>query len=286
MCCSFEYTCWLLVVCELSFIHLYICVCECDCSASLDQHVKVYDLSTYEVTHTMKYNKAILSVAMNEAATMFAVGMVDGNVVIRKSKQQSKADEGPSFDEVAAMMTKRKPRTGTKRYFNRGVGYKGEQDDFKVDAQRKQRLMKYDKLLKNFEYHKALDQALSQQHAVTTASVLEELNCRDGLRIALSNRSPKSLEPLLRFINKCITNPHYSTFVIQLTEMVLDMYKDTIGASVVTDELFIDLQRRVNAEMTLEKQMQQMRGGLDMLLAASRPQGQQNDNKRRRLTEN
>ena len=52
------------------------------------------------------------------------------------------------------------PRTGSKRYFNRGANEEAGALDYKVEVTKKQQLKPYDTLLKEFQYQKALDAAL------------------------------------------------------------------------------------------------------------------------------
>ena len=49
---------------------------------------------------------------------------------------------------------------GSKRFFNRGAKHAGSEHDYKVPAFKKQRLQPYDRDLKGFRYHDALDHVL------------------------------------------------------------------------------------------------------------------------------
>ncbi len=52
-------------------------------------------------------------------------------------------------------------------------------------------------------------------------SLLDELLQRDCLHAALSNRDEVSLEPLLHFLIKQITNPHYTMLLHRVANAVL-----------------------------------------------------------------
>jgi U3 small nucleolar RNA-associated protein 15 len=54
-------------------------------------------------------------------------------------------------------------------------------------------------------------------------AMIDELFHRDGIRIALSGRDEESLEPILLFIQRYITNPAYQTILIDLTNVILGM---------------------------------------------------------------
>lgn len=61
------------------------------------------------------------------------------------------------------------------------------------------------------------------RHPVVVVSLLDELLQRDCLHAALSNRDEVSLEPLLHFLIKQITNPHYTMLLHRVANSVLGM---------------------------------------------------------------
>lgn len=71
---------------------------------------------------------------------------------------------------------------------------------------------------------------LQSRHPVVVVSLLDELLQRDCLHAALSNRDEVSLEPLLHFLIKQITNPHYTMLLHRVANAVLGMF---FGAPVV-----------------------------------------------------
>ena len=70
-------------------------------------------------------------------------------------------------------------------------------------------------------------------------TVLEELCRRNGLVIALSGRDEISLEPLIAFSSRYISNPKYSKLIIQVTQKILDLYASVLGHSEAIDEYVI-----------------------------------------------
>lgn len=60
---------------------------------------------------------------------------------------------------------------------------------FKVPVSKKKKLDDYDKYLKKFEYHNALDSALQKNNTEIIVSVIEELIDRNALKLALLNRN-------------------------------------------------------------------------------------------------
>jgi len=99
--------------------------------------------------------------------------------------------------------------------------------------------------------------------------VLEELIYRRALNIAISNREPAGLEPLLTFIVKQIDNTRYTALLTDITNLVLDRYSSVLGQSVVLDELFVKLKQKVEAELTFHHQSSELTGALEMILASS-----------------
>ncbi|KAG8959706.1 hypothetical protein FRC03_007623, partial [Tulasnella sp. 419] len=184
-------------------------------TGGLDQMVKVYDVSTYKVVHTMRYPAAILSLGISPDDTHIAAGMADGTLSVRRRQ--------PKATEAAAVEARKETlRQGTYEFFlNTGtIGERvtkskkvkeralGDANELKVESRRKKRLRDYDRLLKAFQYGEALDSVLRKTVPPTTAfSVIQELIHRGGLRIALSGRDDVLLEPVLQLLLKNVTDP-------------------------------------------------------------------------------
>ena len=98
-------------------------------------------------------------------------------------------------------------------------------------------------------------------------SLLKELLHRDGLISALGGRNEQSLEPILQFIFKYISYPQYNTILMDVTNIVLDLYSNVVGKSAVVSELLNKLQKKVRDEIKTQEQMMPVLGLLDSLLA-------------------
>lgn len=164
---------------------------------------------------------------------------------------------------------KRGPRAGTFHYFLRGQSQQAEDDDYRVERVRKQRLQPYDKLLKAFNYGAALDAALSTGQAQVVASVLQELYVRDGIRLALSGRDEDALVPILKFLCKHITDANYTPLLTDTSMAVLDLYTVIIGRSEMVDELLVKLRWRVHEQLALDSELLRLQGTLETILASS-----------------
>lgn len=126
----------------------------------------------------------------------------------------------PSFDALLAGMGQG------------GVVYSGKQageglkatfeGEVKVTKERRRKLTEWDKMLKSFRYGDALDSVLRGDVTPATAfALMEELIRRDGLPIALANRTDLSLEPVLSFLVKHITHPRYCTLATDIASVLV-----------------------------------------------------------------
>jgi len=160
-------------------------------------------------------------------------------------------------------------RGGSYKYFIRGQK-KAAESDFTVESKKKRRLKEYDRYLKVFQYGNALDACLrTNQRAIITVSLIQELIHRDGLRQALSGRDDISLEPLAQFLVKNINNPRYTSLLVDVTMVMIDMYTTVLGQSPLIDELFMRLRTKVKQEIAFQRQLQSVIGSMEMLFAKS-----------------
>lgn len=246
-------------------------------SGGLDHLVKVYDpAQDYRVTHTMRYPAPILSLAVSPDESHIAVGMSDGTLCIRK--RELKASELESRQRRHAAF-----RTGAYQHFadtNSTAPVRASAatkvDELSVESTRRQRLKRYDQLLKAFRYRDALDASLQQgvPASVTFALIMELIRRSpsgqaDGLRRAVSGRDDITLEPLLRFLLRHVTNPQYTNLVCDTLNMIIDTYASVLGQSPIIDDLFGRIWAKLGEEMRLRTQLFQVNGALEMLLARS-----------------
>ncbi|KAI8807889.1 WD40-repeat-containing domain protein [Cladochytrium replicatum] len=233
-------------------------------SGSLDHHLKVYSLHDYKVVHSAKYPAPILCAEMSPDDSHLVVGMTNSLVSVRRRKIKT-------IERVREVQ-----RTGARQgltpaeWFTRGVAYTPDETDVRIESRRRKRLKPYEKFLKSFQYGNALDSALStNQSVLVIVSLLEELIHRDGLRRALAGRDDISLEPLARFLLKNIDNPRYSSLLIAVTNMVLDMYWPVIGQSTIIDDIFTSLRFKLIQELKLQEKLMETMGLLEAILSTA-----------------
>ncbi|KAG6828404.1 hypothetical protein H0H92_008146 [Tricholoma furcatifolium] len=265
-------------------------------TGGLDHMIKVYDVSTYKVVHTMRYPAPVLCLAISPDETHLVAGMSDGTLSVRR--RQTKTTESASTDPL---------RSSTFESFldasHLGEGATrskiqskplGSVDELRVESRRIKRLRDYDKLLKSFKYSAALDSVLrkevlmaskQQVPPTTTFSLIQELVHRDGLRTALSGRDDVLLEPVLRLLVKYVTDPRFGAMVCDIASIVIgmssfeqnrfdfqattDMYGSILGQSPLIDSLFLRLRKKVAAEIRFQQELVKTKGALAMIFSSS-----------------
>ncbi|PKY37387.1 WD40 repeat-like protein [Rhizophagus irregularis] len=226
-------------------------------TGSLDHHVKVYDTKNFEVVHDLTYSDPILSLAISPDETHIVAGMTSGSLTVRIRNVKT-----------ASNHEKKQPKPGTYQYFIRGFNHSGNKDDHVIEAKRKERLAKYDKYLKNFQYSNALDAVLRPNTLpVLTVSLIQELILRDALAIAIAGRDETSLAPLIKFVNTWITDPKYTSLMIDVSQVILELYSPVIGQSSEITKLINILHQKVKNEISLQKEIAKVIGSVEMIFA-------------------
>ncbi|RSH78670.1 uncharacterized protein EHS24_002399 [Apiotrichum porosum] len=246
-------------------------------TGGLDSMVKAYDVEEWKVVHTMRYPAPILSLAISPDDTHIAAGMTDGTLSVRR--RDAKASEAAASEAKQAAIA-----GGAYEYFadmeavfGRGhIKAKGSAlppvvgpaDEFRVATRRRERLREFDRYLKAFKYSAALDAALKKTvRPVTTFALIHELVQRDALRVSLSGRDDVTLEPVLSFLARHVTDPRFGEVAADVASVVLDLYAANLGHSPLVDELVAKLQTRVERELAFQRDLVKLRGALDMTLA-------------------
>ena len=98
-------------------------------------------------------------------------------------------------------------------------------------------------------------------------SVLQELQHRDGVDIALRSRDEEELEPIMLFLIRYMTNPRYSRELLRTANHVLNLYAHTLGRSGApsNDQLASRLHRRVLAESALQQRLGRLLGAVELV---------------------
>ncbi|KAH8916540.1 WD40 repeat-like protein [Atractiella rhizophila] len=245
-------------------------------SGGLDGLVKVYDVEeNWKVRHTIRYGGQILSLQIAEDDSCLLCGSADGSLSIRRRliTPKEKAERAARAAAISRgdydSFLKGQSQTG----IHSGASL---QEPIKVHAgvertvrrQKKQKLKEWDRFLKSFRYGEALNAALQKGVLPpTTFAVLLELIHRDGLHSALASRDDVSLEPILSFLLRHVTDPRYCVTTCDVATVLIEIYTPVLGQSPVIDDLFRRLWKKVADELQVQKELTQVRGALDMILA-------------------
>jgi U3 small nucleolar RNA-associated protein 15 len=235
-------------------------------SSGLDGHIKVYSLQTMQVVHGMRLGAPLISLAVSAENKKLVIGFVDGNLMSRTRRADGHGSLGVGVQGTVATTAVARQQSR----FYKGAGAAAERtEDGMVETERSARLKPYELQLKRFSYQQALDSALKTRSPLVVVTVLEELNRRSGLGIALAGRDETTLEPLLSFCARYASNPRYSRLIVVAAHQVLDMYACVLGHSDAIDELFLKLHRHVKAEVGFQRQIMRVMGSLDAVINAA-----------------
>lgn len=229
-------------------------------TASLDGVVQIHSWNdtTGQLGHlySTKVTDSITSVATDKTGDRFAFGTISGHVLFKM--------KGPS---VTNKKRKAVPRAGTYSFFQRGMNAEAgtSSNDYTVasKAKKQRKLNKYNHALKQFRYAEALDEVLSTRHPKNIAGVLEELGKRRGLTHALSNRDEETLEPLLRYVTRYIKKPEYTSTLVGVAHILIDIYGGVAGESEAIDGLFRKLRHQIQLECKAQKCLMLLMGQIE-----------------------
>jgi len=232
-------------------------------TASLDRQLKFHDISTFKTVHSPSFPSPLLSVGIAPDDSFISAGMSDGLVQFLHRKVPL------SLEEREAERLKKAPF----HKFRRFTHFQTTPEDLVVQEDKKSKESRHDFFLRKFEYTKALDQVLKpyvmKKHPEYTYSVLRELKRRNGLKTAIGGRDEKSLVPLLQYLHRNIADARFSSFLIEVVDVTIDLYAITMGTCPSTDKLFNDIRKRVDRETRTMRQLMLLKGSLDLALSGS-----------------
>lgn len=226
-------------------------------SASLDGAVRVLDPASFAVVHNFKFPDPVLAVAVSPGNVM-AVGTSTGILSTRVRSENAQEEEETPTLRPGALFAKPASRKRT------GTAARSE-----VTPGRAEKLSKWDQHMKRFEYVKALDAVLQSRSVKDIIALVEELHARSDLPIAIRGRSDKELEPLISFVTFYITDPMYTTTLLTVANIILDVYADQVGKSSLMDSQLVKLRRCLDTEIELQKNVFKVQGMLDSVVANS-----------------
>lgn len=244
-------------------------------SGSLDHMVKIYDLETFNVTHTMRFSSPVLSLGISPDNSNLVAGLSDGTLAIRKRVQKNQ-----ELNE--SIISNQVNKSGALNYNpsneqnNKNIssviskGNLGNQE-LKIESIKRVKLKQFEKYLKNFQYSLALDSVFKNKTPPSIIfSLILELYYRNGLKQALSNRDDIGLEPILKLLIRFITDIRFSGIAIDTANTILEIYGNVAGQSPLIDNLLNKLRKKVDDELILQNDLILTKSTLDMIFQHSK----------------
>jgi U3 small nucleolar RNA-associated protein 15 len=107
-----------------------------------------------------------------------------------------------------------------------------------------------------------------------TLTLITALIHRSALHTALSNRDEVTLQPILRWLIKNISDYRITRLTTDVALQVLDLYADQLGRSEEIDMLVDTLMKRVKVVVEASQVAWSVRGMVDCLVASAGVDGQ------------
>jgi U3 small nucleolar RNA-associated protein 15 len=139
-------------------------------TGSLDHMVKIYDVSTYQVVHTMRYLAPVLCLAISVSIfhdrslrnsflyqpddTHVVGGMSDGTLSVRRREVNESGVSQSQLDPLSLLSEIDIGQTNTNQSY--------DIRELRLHTRTSKRLKEHDKMLKNFRYSAALDSVLKK----------------------------------------------------------------------------------------------------------------------------
>lgn len=227
-------------------------------TASLDCRLKVYTLEGEELhcLSTRKLKDPLTTVAVHPASTEYAVGTVTGEIKVFKLKKDARGAGGTTAsmaedeDRISASF-------GTER---NGVLPEGA-------LAGKMQAVQYQ--LSKYQYGKALKTALYSRFPEVVVSTLEELIRRGTLHVALSNQNDRTVVWILRFATDYVDKPQFTNAMLDVFEVILDIYGTSVGQSSFLHREMLTAQKRIGATLAVLRRMESAMSVMEMIVSAA-----------------
>lgn len=226
-------------------------------SASLDRHVKIFDISTFKAVHNIDFPNAILSMGISEHDDTLAVGMIDGVISIRKRDKPA-----PQLEE----------KKGLFKFAPDHVQINSTVDMI-VSNQKAEKEPEFDKFLRKMEFSKALSAVLKTYVATKfpekTAAAIQEMLRRKVLNVAMGELSEKDIGALLKYFKKNLGETRFTRTIIDAVNVFVDVFENQMKTFSETNLLlYSSLQQEIKDEIEVCKRVSELEGAIGMLLSA------------------
>lgn len=233
-------------------------------SGSLDRHVKVFDVATYQVVHTLDYPSPILSLDISPEDRVLVVGMTSGLISVQRRKSEIVKEVAP---------TKRKRSSSYFQETHSDPGFVPRAGDAVVPERTPPKMAKYNTFLRKFRVSKALTQALRDakftREPQIAVAVMQELIRRRALKSALAGRSGKDLDELMLFVTKNLTDHRFSRIMLDVAALMVEVYYPEVTTCKATCRRLKILQKVMHQEAKHMQEMMELKGTIETLLSNS-----------------
>lgn len=240
-------------------------------SGSLDRHVKIYDVETYSLVHTIDYPAPVLCMAVAPGDSTLVVGMISSGSGLMSFQHRRNPDT------TTDSLSSKEKAANIRSTLSEDLRIMPE--DHVVQYAANDKLAKYDIMLRKFKFSTALDAAMKKficnKTPNVSVAVFQALIRCGGIKTAVAGRNVKSLTPLLTFLKKYIRHPAYKLVLIDVANIVIDVYSDTLDETPALVLPFTQLKDEIEAEVRLSREHISLMGAIEMFFTASnqeRPQ--------------
>lgn len=198
-------------------------------TSSFDQQLKIFDFN-FQLINQVKFESPILQFRANPSIKFYCVSLQNRSVKIYSKSEEEKTDEQELDPEVLLsrdLLKKLYHGVGVRdessyKFFQRGIWDKPEDFNVKIGKPIQKSLQSYDKLLRKFQYGKALAAVLQSKNTVQILSLVEELMIRGGLENAIKNLNQEDTVSLLDFCLKKIDSLNSQHLIVELLEVFFE----------------------------------------------------------------
>lgn len=226
-------------------------------SASLDRHVKIYDISTFKAVHNIDFPNAILSMGISEHDDTLAVGMIDGVISIRKRDKPA-----PQLEEQKGLFKFAPDHVQMATV------------DMVVANQKAGKEPAYDKFIRKMEFSKALSAVLktyvATKYPEKTAAAIQEMLRRKVLNVAMGELNENDIGALLKYFKKNLGETRFTRTIIDAVNVFIDVFETQLKTFSETNlMLYTSLQQEIKDEIDVCRRVSELEGAIGMLLSAS-----------------
>jgi U3 small nucleolar RNA-associated protein 15 len=228
-------------------------------SGGLDGMFRTYNFNSFDILHSVNYERPILSSAVSSDQTRILIGTNGG--IIKSTREVPPEERYQLKEDTLTTLNYR-------NMINSFIQEKIQSENIQK-IENRSNLDKFNKFLLAFRYKDSLNYALEHTEPIFVVSLLVELRNRGELHNAIEARDEVTLLPLLKFLVNNIRDGRFSRVLVEVLQIVLDIYSTVIGMSSEVDRHFRILRKAINDEIRLQHDLTSLKGSIDTLMLSS-----------------